>query len=153
MVGNFPSLTITLKFMKTAYPLSASGAEAHRQGLQQNVKFWPAEDTVKLHEVARSILVYIFSIADTEKVMESSKLSLKAIHIIAIALRGLLRLRLGLDLSSLEKSALAPISDQRNAEDTSGIAFMMDKVAKSGAANESYKTLRKESVLGLCIRS
>lgn len=102
---------------------------------------------VSFHDVALEMLMEIHSCDSGASVLATSELSLKAIHILAIALRGLVVNVLNqwrrppLSLSALE---LAAFGSDVDLDDEKKVAVMMEKRLKSGAVSDTYTACYKE---------
>ncbi len=71
---------------------------------------WPQEERISLHRVAICCLIQGFRGQDSDMVLSSGRLSLKAVHVIAIALRGFLRQSLDIAVTVVERAALAEVT-------------------------------------------
>ncbi len=96
---------------------------------------------VSLHDAGSEMLMELFSCTDRASVLAVSKLSLKAIHVLAIALRGSIISSLdscrepSTPLSSMEMAALCK---DVTLDDESKIAVMMEKYLKNGKLTDTF---------------
>lgn len=97
LAGDFPSLFLHLKYKRLI--LAEDGVSKIPASVP---KYWKEDEKVSLHEIALKILTSISLAAqNTKLVLRSSKLSLRAVHILAIGLRGLARQQLALEKCAL----------------------------------------------------
>ncbi len=101
----FPSFQVMLEYpRKVVYsPRDKSDEfpEHNTVGLQ-----WHQKETVSLHEVAKKLLLEAVRMKEADELFQSSSYSLKAVHIIALAIRGLVKKQLKRRLSDIEATAL-----------------------------------------------
>ncbi len=110
----FPGLAVRLKYRATVRRGPNDKWEGFSEFRDSDLAVNLSED-VSLHSIAVSYLLGSSRAADFHDVLQTSELSLRAIHIIALALRGLLKEGLwtsgtGPELSDVEKCALGDVS-------------------------------------------
>ncbi len=124
LVSRYPELTVRLKYKRKVI-----------QERECDALYWPVEEEVSLHRMAAQCFMELFKMADAKMALCSSKMSLRAIHVVAIALRGLLRRAVGLEISAAEKCALGTVT-HAEARQEDEISIMMEK-KRDGARKRS----------------
>ncbi len=106
VAGDFPSLFLKLTWQRRIV------AEDGVSEIPEDIpKYWQETQDVSLHEIALKILTSMSLAAkDTKLVMRSSKLTVKAVHILAIGLRGVVRQCLAQEPTAIEKSAMGSMT-------------------------------------------
>ncbi len=85
---SFPSLSATISYKKLI-STNINAAEPAMDGTRAGpVAYIPVVEEVFFHDVAAEMLMEIYLCEDSASVLAASELSLKAVHVLAIALRG-----------------------------------------------------------------
>ncbi len=115
----FPNRTVLVKYKRTVTPKIGTVTSP------DDVILWPVQESVSLHAIAAGCLIEAFKCKDVDMLLSSAPFSLKAIHILAIGLRGLLRQSLGLPLSTIERTALGEVTHKSVRKGENKVTAMM----------------------------
>ncbi len=100
------------------------------------------EETVSLQALALDVILLRFKLKDDNSCLSISTMSLRAVHVLAIALQGLLRSALGLHLSDMEKDTLRNTA-QRHATVVEDVdTTRLEAAEGSNTGNQAIKRQR-----------
>ncbi len=108
VASDFPSLSVTLRYKKVVKRSEQDKDDGFSEFFD-DILFCPIVEQISLHRFAMGLLVEMFSARNFMSVLSSSALSLRAVHIFAIALRGLIKKCLGDALTGTEEAALGDV--------------------------------------------
>ncbi len=111
LLDKFGCMNGLLRFRKTVVRTSDAigDAEIHSEFLDPKLEM-DFSEPFNLHRIAMGILVDMFGLKDFHAVLSCSALSLRVIHITALALRGLIVKALGEEMEPIEETALGNVT-------------------------------------------
>lgn len=139
METRFPGLSVRLNYKRRVERRGVAASDSNSPG-DDGDTFWDASEEVSLHSVATGFLMELFKVGDSRFVLASSVHSLRAIHTIAIGLRGFLKLVLDENPSVIEKKALGQVTYQEGKP--GGMLSLMMGLKDSGDGKD--KTRREK---------
>lgn len=106
--ANFPSMALTLHWQKDIRRSSDDFDQQHPDYSNFTLK-WPVSDNIHLLETARGMLMEFSRGASAQQILRASKLSIMALHVLAMGLRALVRSAMGASLTAAEQVALGSV--------------------------------------------
>lgn len=102
--------------------------EFENEDLPQYILVWYENEEVSFRDIAVEVLVDMFGFASCEALVVSSSQAKRAVHVVAIALHGLLRSVLGYtDLSTAEQAALCNVRHRLMLPNPAGTGSILRK--------------------------
>ncbi len=132
VVSRFSSLQVKLRYVRKVLRPGVAPVWSIRAADDGQI-YWPVEETVSLHQVAAKMFMDAFKVPDVKFMLASSSFALKAIHTVAIAVRGLLRRAVGDgDISDVERTAVGNVSHLTETSKDEVTVMLEKKVAEAG---------------------
>lgn len=141
LAEKFPSLHATVCYKVRVHSVVDESDPGYNPDAHHTARIDSRREKISLHAVAQGVLMEIYGADSLEKVLSVSQLSLKAVHVIALAIRGLVVHVLDkfrdrrVELSASEAAAFG--SDV-SLNDKTKIMVLMDKVLPDGKMNKVY---------------
>eukprot|EP00171_Calliarthron_tuberculosum_P023013 IDg23013t1 len=118
-----PWLTVELHYRRTVIRTATDEIQDRFEYRDPSLTFITTE-RVPLHAVACQFVVAAYKVESYLSVLRSSNIALRAVHVVAIGLRGLLRRSCGLEISNVENLALGEVTSERQGKGGTEITTM-----------------------------
>lgn len=157
MKESFPGMFVELRYRVTvisgkqtsgttvsaSYPSESQDASLSAT-IESEGRVARAKEVVSCHDLARKIFVEAYCLATENELYIFSTQSMRAIHIVALALRGFVRKNLGMTVSSMDDTALGDYVVLEVDEASSDkFGAMIDRTHRRDSKSASYVSLAR----------